>query len=202
VRLDHVVVSVRDLDTAMRDYAALGFHVLTGGVHAAGTTHNALICFADGSYIELLAPTGEPPRPAAVDFSPMLGGEGLAGWALLCDDIASTAQTMRAQGKAVGAIIDGERLRPDGVRLVWKLALIDGGFRPFLIQDVTPRSLRVPGDEQSITQANGVLGMAAPPKLRGGVWQPLRLIVAAPVPAFDSGLTHGVDFALEAQSPR
>jgi Glyoxalase-like domain len=45
--VDHFVIAVGDLAAAMRDYAALGFSVVPGGRHTAGT-HNALIAFADG----------------------------------------------------------------------------------------------------------------------------------------------------------
>jgi hypothetical protein len=54
-RLDHLVVLVRDLDGATRDYEELGFAVTPGGEHADGLTHNALIPFRDGSYPELVA---------------------------------------------------------------------------------------------------------------------------------------------------
>ena len=52
--VDHLVIGVGDLGAAMRDYAALGFSVVPGGRHAAGT-HNALIALADGAYLELVA---------------------------------------------------------------------------------------------------------------------------------------------------
>ena len=62
--LDHVVIHVADLDAAIADYASLGFNVQRGGTHADGATHNALIVFADGSYIELIAflDSGAPHR--------------------------------------------------------------------------------------------------------------------------------------------
>src|SRR5918998_5896519 len=55
VELDHFVIVVADLDRAIEDYAALGFTVTPGGVHADGRTHNALVPFADGTYLELIA---------------------------------------------------------------------------------------------------------------------------------------------------
>jgi hypothetical protein len=53
--LDHVVIAVRDLDRTIADYTALGFTVTVGGEHTGGASHNALIVFADGAYIELIA---------------------------------------------------------------------------------------------------------------------------------------------------
>jgi catechol 2,3-dioxygenase-like lactoylglutathione lyase family enzyme len=48
-RLDHLVILVRDLDQAVREYDVLGFTVTPGGEHTDGLTRNALIPFRDGS---------------------------------------------------------------------------------------------------------------------------------------------------------
>ena len=53
--IDHIVILVRNLEEAIADYTALGFTVTPGGVHADGATHNALVPFDDGSYLELIA---------------------------------------------------------------------------------------------------------------------------------------------------
>ncbi|PMP81392.1 MAG: VOC family protein, partial [Roseiflexus castenholzii] len=53
--IDHIVILVRDLLAAIDDYTALGFTVTPGGVHADGATHNALVAFVDGGYLELIA---------------------------------------------------------------------------------------------------------------------------------------------------
>ena len=53
--IDHIVILVADLDRAQAEYAAAGFTVVPGGEHAGGLTHNALVAFADGTYLELLA---------------------------------------------------------------------------------------------------------------------------------------------------
>ena len=52
--IDHIVIAVPDLDVARKSYEALGFTVVPGGRHPVGT-HNALIAFADGAYVELIA---------------------------------------------------------------------------------------------------------------------------------------------------
>ena len=52
--IDHIAVVVPDLNTAIANYTTLGFTVVPGGRHPIGS-HNALIAFEDGSYIELLA---------------------------------------------------------------------------------------------------------------------------------------------------
>src|SRR4030067_3408410 len=54
---DHAILVVNILPVALRQFPQLGFTVTSGGVHAGGLTHNALIAFADGAYLELLATT-------------------------------------------------------------------------------------------------------------------------------------------------
>jgi catechol 2,3-dioxygenase-like lactoylglutathione lyase family enzyme len=158
--LDHIVIAVDDLETASRDYHALGFTVVQGGVHANRATHNALVAFEDGTYLELLAATGEPLLPGLIDFGALLkDGEGLAGFALRSADLDADAARLRTAGFAVGDVIPGERRRTDGTILRWKLALLDGGFAPFLIEDVTPREWRVPSGPAVTTHANSALGL-------------------------------------------
>jgi catechol 2,3-dioxygenase-like lactoylglutathione lyase family enzyme len=160
LHLDHIVIAVDDLMAAIQDYRDLGFSVVPGGVHANRATYNALITFADATYLELLAATHDPPVPNLIDFGVLLHvGEGLAGFALRSDDLEVDAARLRADGFSVGDVIPGERRRADGTVLQWKLALVDGGFAPFLIQDVTPRIWRVPNDPAVTAHFNHVTGI-------------------------------------------
>ncbi len=196
-KLDHVIIGVPDLDAAMADYRALGFAVNYGGRHASGATHNALICFSDGTYLELLAPTGEAAQPGT-NVSPMMNmGEGLVGYALLSLDFATDIEALRAKGVNVSAVNDGGRTRSDGVELRWRGALIDGGGSPFLIEDVTARNLRVLDDAATVTHANGVTGIAqlegADLELAQGNQTLTGLVLSAPeAQSFDPALTHNV----------
>ena len=196
--LDHVIIAVSDLDSATDDYRALGFTVFYGGRHASGTTHNALICFQDGSYLELLAPTGDPALPGTINFNVLLQqGEGLAGYALLSHDLLRDAVTLRAAGADIGEVSEGGRLRTDGIELRWRTVNVSGGKSPFLIEDVTPRRLRVPDDRELVTHANGVTGIArlegAPLDGISGNHRLSELILAAPkLHAFDATRTHNV----------
>lgn len=134
-----------------------------GGVHAGGKTHNALIVFADGTYLELLAPT----TPELLDnldpndFSNFLfllaQGEGLGGYALYSDDLPADVEAMKARGFNVVLKPTNGRARPDGQELKWRTATRDNGsMTPFFLQDETPRNLRVPDDEATTTQPNGI----------------------------------------------
>jgi hypothetical protein len=144
--IDHVVILVRELDLAMDDYGRLGFTVERGGTHPGGT-HNALIAFADGAYLELIA-FENPEQPSFHPWYDALRlGEGLVAFALGASDLAAGAAALRGRGLAIDGPADGSRLRPDGVALAWRTAGVGTGprgrQRPFLIEDVTPRSLRV-----------------------------------------------------------
>lgn len=163
IRFDHAIIAVNDLDTATANYQALGFKARYGGVHTGGTTHNALIYFADGAYLELLAPTGNAPEPDATvtDFSALVaGGEGLIGCAFGAENLQSAAAPMRERGLALTELRAGGRERSDGVALKWESVGIEGSLSPFFIGDVTARNLRVLDDAESTAQPNGVTGIA------------------------------------------
>jgi catechol 2,3-dioxygenase-like lactoylglutathione lyase family enzyme len=156
--LDHVVIHVIDLEAAIADYTALGFTVQRGGTHADGVTHNALVGFADGSYLELIAFLKPSPahRWAAAAEQ---GREGFIDFALLPGSVAAVVDAARNRGLAYQGPIDGGRLRPDGERLQWQIGTPPTLDLPFLCGDVTPRSLRVSEGDVRI-HANGVKGVA------------------------------------------
>lgn len=52
-KIGHVLIQVPHLETAIRQYREMGFQVVPGGV--PGKTHNALIYFKDGSFLELFS---------------------------------------------------------------------------------------------------------------------------------------------------
>jgi hypothetical protein len=164
---DHAIIAVSDLDAAAADFRALGFSVFYGGRHADGKTHNALIVFADGGYLELLAPvnTNFMSIIDTVDLSSFLDfvarGDGWAGYALRVDDIQAAALGMIERDLPVSEPVPNGRLRPDGTRILWRTVSIDNSRTPFFITDDTPRALRVPDDPDKITHANGATGVAA-----------------------------------------
>ena len=70
---DHVVLVVPDLATAVADHRARGLTVTPGGEHVGGLTHNALVGFRDGSYLELIA------------FHDLAAARGKHSWAPVAD---------------------------------------------------------------------------------------------------------------------
>jgi len=159
LQLDHVVLAVHELARAADDFRALGFTVTPGGEHAGRSSHNALVVFDDGAYIEIIAW-----RAAAPDESwwraLQAHGEGLVDHALLPTSVPEALAAAQARGlSTLRGPLDGGRLRPDGVRLAWQTARSDTPDLPFLCGDLTPRALRVP-EGRARRHANGAIGVA------------------------------------------
>ena len=155
--LDHVVLVVPDLVAAAAEHRARGFTVTPGGEHAGGLTHNALVGFQDGSYLELIAFHDLAAAHGKHSWSPVAErGGGWADFALLSDDLRDDAVAL--SGLLARPPEDGGRTRPDGVALAWRVARLHKPL-PFLIEDLTARDLRVPGGDAA-THANGTKGVA------------------------------------------
>src|SRR4249920_1021065 len=93
--IDHLVIVVKDLDQAAKDYTRLGFTVVPGGKHPVGS-HNMLIAFADGSYLEIIAFYHK-----AVDhrwWNALEKGERLVDYCMQTDDLQRDTKTLREAG--------------------------------------------------------------------------------------------------------
>lgn len=154
--IDHLVIVVNDLEHAAKDYQQLGFTVVLGGRHPVGS-HNALVSFSDGSYLEIIAFYREAPDHRW--WQPLRQGERLVDFCLQTDDLRGDTQKLKDAGVAINDPVPWSRKRPDGYELKWLLSLATGSHRgcaPFLIEDVTPRSERIP---QKFDHPNGVGGI-------------------------------------------
>ena len=154
--LDHIVILVNDLAEAVSDYEALGFTVTPGGEHSDGASNNALVGFADGSYLELIAFRREVLTHRW--WRHTAAGEGLIDFALLPGSIEEDVSAAKSRGLSLLGPLRGGRERPDGVRLDWQTAFSDPPELPFLCGDLTSRELRVPQDAAA-RHANGVTGI-------------------------------------------
>jgi hypothetical protein len=147
MKLDHVVVLVSDLAQAVQRWQEDGFTVIPGGVHADGITHNALVCFADDSYIELLAFLQAP--PPAHRWARFAGFWGPIDYVIAAADVGAMVRDLRARNLPYADVVDGGRKRPDGAALRWRSAFPTDpqAALPFIIEDVTRRQLRVPAGD-------------------------------------------------------
>ena len=140
VAIDHVVALSPSPADAAAALAPFGLATLPGGRHAAWGTRNVVVPLAD-AYLEFLAVedravAAQSPFGRAV-LSGLAAGEGIWRIALRTDDMAASIAAMRGSGVACWGPVPGERLRPDGTRLSWRLAFpegpLDGGTPPMLI---------------------------------------------------------------------
>ena len=154
--IDHLVIVVNDLEQAAKDFEQLGFRVISGGQHPVGS-HNALISFRDDSYLEIIAFYRE-----AIDhrwWEPLQTAERLVDFCLQTDNLRGDTSRLQSAGVTINDPVPWSRKRPDGYELKWLLSLATGthrGVAPFLIEDVTPRSERIP---QQFDHANGITGI-------------------------------------------
>lgn len=179
-RFDHAVIVVESLHGAVRGFSSAGFTVTPGGRHDALRTENALVAFADGAYLELLslhepAARGElralraTPRweahlhrASAIGrrLLPRLAGATGVGDACLAGErLERFAVECRKREVIVTGPVAMQRKREGAEALAWELLLPAEDVMPFLIEDRTPRHLRVPGAAQSIVHANGASGI-------------------------------------------
>jgi catechol 2,3-dioxygenase-like lactoylglutathione lyase family enzyme len=153
--IDHILLAVASVEAATQTYQRLGFQVLPGGAHPLTGTYNALVPLSDGVYIELIGVKDRAlvQQKWAGIFDTLARDNRLVTFALDVDDLASEAQNIRARGLQIGDPAPGERTRPDGQRVAWlKSDFVDADL-PFLIQDVTPRALRIPPPTEGLGQA-------------------------------------------------
>ncbi len=162
--IDHVVILVDDLDRAVSQYERLGFTVVPGGKHAR-FTHNALVTFQDGSYLELIAFYETPDADKDEGhrwYRHVSQGGGLIDFAVGTDDVKAVVADAAGRGLSYSGPHPGQRSRPDGEQLAWQSAMVGEGESvalPFVIEDITDRGLRVPAEAS--THANGVRGIEA-----------------------------------------
>lgn len=159
--IDHIVIAAASLERAIVTWRALGFTVVEGGKHPYGS-YNALIGFADGSYIELLGFYEESPQHVWWDLLHARGG-GLIDFCMATDDIRADHAAFRAQGVECSDLIEGGRSRPDGYQVKWINNKVEGdwqGLIPFIIEDVTPRSERLPRETEHANGATGIDGIS------------------------------------------
>ncbi len=144
--LDHVVIGVRDLDSATDDYRALlGREPSWRGSHASYGTRNTLFRI-DNTYVELLALGNWKAKDGrfAGELTRFLDkGEGLYALALGTPDVKAMLKDVRALGLEVQDAADGagdDELT--GGRREWRNAMVpvkaSHGVRIFFIEQRSP----------------------------------------------------------------
>lgn len=108
--LDHVIVSVRDLDATAEAYRRLGFAVMPRAVHENLGTANFIIQFQN-NYFELLGDFHKYHDPAMREFmsSRFDGGDGLSMLSLSCSDLVADRERLIGRGHTPSAIMNSAR---------------------------------------------------------------------------------------------
>lgn len=160
--IDHLTLAAHRLELLSEAFDRLNLHPDYGGPHENGVTHMSLIGFADGSYVELFAPReAGAVSPIWNDFA--IGDAGPSAWCVWSADATTEADRLRARGVPVRGPFERGRRKPDGTQIRWQLAFpgeaSPGAFHPFIIEDLTPKSLRVSASASAA--AAGLLGIEA-----------------------------------------
>jgi len=140
MRLDHLVYATPDLNLGIETIdKLLGVRATAGGQHPGLGTRNALVALGPSSYLEIIGPDPEQPKPAGrrrfgIDE---LKGPRIVGWVAKGTELDTLAAVAADKGVKLGAVIPGSRRRPDGVVLAWRYtdpaAVLADGLVPYFI---------------------------------------------------------------------
>ena len=95
--IDHVVIRVKDIDTAIESYRNLGLE-LTRTLETPAIGKQAIFSLADGTFIELVAPLSPD---SAVGRAIEKRGEGVHTVAFAVDDFEKTVEDLTESGAPV-----------------------------------------------------------------------------------------------------
>ncbi|MGB5365494.1 MAG: VOC family protein [Polyangiales bacterium] len=177
--MDHVVLLVDDLDRASNDFEAPGFTVEPGGDHGNNLTHNALIFFEDGTFLELFA-IKSGWRASLIRFLYRAGAlgflgrtakhgtlfrfielantsEGLADFCLLASSVHEVNDAVKRAGLHAPDAMSTLRVRPDGREVRWQMVSLPAAGLPFLR---TPYVPTIRPEPELTHHKNGAKGIA------------------------------------------
>jgi hypothetical protein len=140
VRLDHLVYATPDLSLGIDTIdKLLGVKATPGGQHPGLGTRNALVALGPSSYLEIIGPDPEQPKPAGrrrfgIDE---LTSPRVVRWVVKGTELEKLVAAAADRGVKLGPVIPGSRRRPDDVVLSWRYTdpnteLADG-LVPFFI---------------------------------------------------------------------
>ena len=139
-RLDHLVFATPDLGLGIETIdKLLGVRATPGGQHPGLGTRNALVALGPSSYLEIIGPDPEQPKPAGrrrfgIDE---LEAPRIVGWVAKGTELEQLAAAAGERGVKLGAVIPGSRRRPDGVVLSWRYTdpatVLADGLVPYFI---------------------------------------------------------------------
>src|SRR5579875_855382 len=150
--IDHVLVGVRDLEAARRDYERLGFTLTPRGSHIGWGTANYCVMFPD-DYVELIGIVD--PSQFSNNLDKFLAQrEGLMGLAFAASDAAATAAALRRRSIAA----DGPKKLERRLDLLFFPEGATPGLNAFVCSHLTPELVRRP---DWLRHPNGARGLTS-----------------------------------------
>jgi tetrahydromethanopterin S-methyltransferase subunit B len=138
-KVDHLIYATPDLDTTVAEMEKLlGVRAAPGGRQPGRGTRNALISLGANSYLEIVGPDPKQPRPTHPPWWLQdLKKPRIVAWAAKGTDLESLRAKAVDNGVPLGEVISGNRQRPDGVILTWRMTSprnpVADGVVPFFI---------------------------------------------------------------------
>lgn len=140
-KIDHLVYATPDLtDGVKRIEALLGVRATPGGQHPGEGTRNALVALGPTSYLEIIGPDPDQPKP---DHPRRFGIDDLTAprlvtWAAKGTNLTKLVADARRHGVPLGDVLPGSRRTPAGVLLSWhvtdqRAVAANNGLVPFFI---------------------------------------------------------------------
>jgi hypothetical protein len=139
-RIDHLVYATPDLTLGIDTIdKLLGVRATAGGQHPGLGTRNALVALGPSSYLEIIGPDPEQPKPAGprrfgIDE---LKAPRIVRWVAKSNELENVAAAAAQNSVKLGPVIPGSRRRPDGVVLSWRYTdpnvVVADGLIPFFI---------------------------------------------------------------------
>lgn len=139
-RLDHLVYATPDLQLGIDTIEQrLGVKATPGGQHPGLGTRNALVALGPTSYLEIIGPDSEQPKPTGprrfgIDD---LKAPRIVRWVVKTNDLPVVVERATRASIKLGGLATGSRRRPDGVVLTWRYTdpatVIADGLVPFFI---------------------------------------------------------------------
>jgi Glyoxalase-like domain len=122
-KVDHLVYATPDLNLGIDTIEKLlGVRASPGGQHPGLGTRNALIALGPSTYLEIIGPDPEQPKPNGPRRFGLddLKEPRLLTWVARGTNLDAFAEQAARGGVNLGAVISGRRQRPDGVLLSWR----------------------------------------------------------------------------------
>ena len=154
--IDHLIITVDDLSSAVEDYTkVLGFPPTWRGEHPEMGTENALFPFQN-TYLELMAAKGDGLYADIVKTHLENKGEGLFGMVLGTEDLEAFKKNLTENGIETGEITEGKGFEPNlNLTRTWKNLFLDPLItRDLFVFPIEHTSGELPSVKKDISHVN------------------------------------------------